>query len=194
MFMKNVKLSSYYGYDNKKKLVTYLVGICVVILVICLVFFIFKTVKDNSPSELTKSYLNNYNKLDKETVSNIKYNYDDKLTSKQEKAYIDAMKRQYEKMHYSIISENIEDNTASIVAEVTVFDYNSCYNSANNYVTKYAYRFSSIEKMVDYKLVKLSKCTDKVTYDITFRYNKNGLEWQRDSLSDDDLRKLDGTF
>ena len=55
MFMKNVKLSSYYGYDNKKKLVTYLVGVCIVILVVCIVFFIFKTVKDNSPSELTKS-------------------------------------------------------------------------------------------------------------------------------------------
>lgn len=188
------KLSSNYGYYDKKKITRNIIIAVVVVVVILVLFLIFKSVKDNSPIELTKSYLENYQELGKEVISNIKYSYKDKLSTKQEKSYIDAMKRQYEKLHFTIISEEVLDKTASIVAEVTIYDYNSCYNKANNYVLNYAYRFQSENKKVDYKLSQIAKCTDKVTYDIEFKYSKSGLGWQMESLSSDDLRKLDGTF
>ncbi len=114
----------------------------VVIVFLVVLYFKIKDNKLNSPAEVTKNYLEKYIKLDKEIISNIKFEYKDNLNDDQKNIYAKAIRRQYEKMGYSILNEEIDNDKAIIKTEVTVFDYNNCWNNAEDYVNIYAYRFS----------------------------------------------------
>ena len=181
---------------NKRKKIIIFISLFLLVLIILSVFIYFKVKKeiDNSPVEVTKKYLDAYNKLGKSVMSNIKYEYEDVLNDKQKSNFAKAMRRQYEKMGYSIIRAEVKEYKAIIKTEVTVFDYNSCWNWATDYVNLYGYRFSDQKKMIDYKINQVSKCKEKVTYDIKFIYIKKDNKWVMNKLEDDDLRKINGTY
>ena len=166
----------------------------VVIVFLVVLYFKIKDNKLNSPAEVTKNYLEKYIKLDKEIISNIKFEYKDNLNDDQKNIFAKAIRRQYEKMGYSILNEEINNDKAIIKTEVTVFDYNNCWNNAEDYVNIYAYRFSDEVKKVDYKLSQMTKCKEKVTYNIKFNFIKKNNKWEMSKLSNDDIRKINGIY
>lgn len=179
---------------NKKYII---LGIFIfLLLVIVGVFCCFKlfVVKTGNPTDIVENYLNDYNKLNNDIISKIKYDFNDKLSNKQEKKYKEIMKKQYQKMFFSILDEHITDSKAVIKVEVTVLNYNYCYNEAANHIIAYSNKFSTEERQIDYKLNKLDTCSERVTYDLTFNLKKVNNKWSMSGLSYNDLKKINGTY
>lgn len=158
---------------------------------VCLRLTVFRVAR---PSEVVENYLNGYNSLEKDITSEIKYEFEDKLDKKQKKKYESIMKKQYQKMFYSILEEEVTDNKAIIKAEVTVTDFNTCYNDADNHIGTHPDKFLTVERQIDYKLNKLDTCSEKVTYPLTFNLRKSVNEWLLDNLTEADLKKIRGTY
>lgn len=180
--------------EQKKKTISLiLIGILVITIVIVVVFyFIFN--KNNSPAYKAEEYLEKYNNLDSEVINKIEYNFSDKLSKKQFNRYKKIMKKQYKKMFYSVVSEEILENEATIKVDVTVINYNNCMNKAIDNVTMLSSTYNTPAKQVDYKLSSLEKCKDKVTYTIDFCFKKDGIKWVMDELSEADIDKINGVF
>lgn len=181
---------------KKKKLLFIWLGIILIIIIGFLIalYFNFKNKIINSPIEVTKKYLDSYNKLDRNVISNIKYDFKDELNENQKNNYTKAIRRQYEKLGYSVIREEIDESKASIKVEVNVYDYNTCWNNASDFINLYSYRFTSDEKKTDYKISQMSKCKEKITHNIIFSFNKKDKKWIMDELKSDDIRKINGTY
>lgn len=181
---------------KKKKTGIVLVIILIVIIVSIVISLGFKMKKDtkNSPVEITKNFMDKFNKLDKDVISNIKYDFKDPLNERQKKEYTKVIRRQYEKLGYSIISDDKSDTEANIKVEVNIFDYNTCWNEAGDYIDLYSYKFANEEKKVDYKISKISKCHEKITHIIMFKYTKKDDKWIMNNLDEDDIRKINGTY
>lgn len=152
-----------------------------------------------SPVSLTNIYMKKYQKLDKKTVSNIKYAFSDELTPTQEEKYQNIIKKQYEKITYQITNKQITESDALITVEFSVYDLASTMEKANNYIEVYSDKFQKngefdTYKAIDYKLKALQEADERVTYSIVFTYYKDKNTWKLIELSDTDLQKLNGTY
>lgn len=184
---------------KKKKIM--LIGIItlVVILLVTLVTILIVKSNNKSPVAQTKEYMNHYQKLDKDIIKNIKYEYTDDLTPTQKEKYIDIMKRQYENIEYDIREEVVNKTDAIITVEFTVYDLSSAMERANSYVEVYSDKFMKGNKFdpykaTDYKLKTLMKYDERVTYSIDFFYYKEKGKWKMTDLGEVDLKKINGTF
>ncbi len=184
--------------NKKKKKKKYIIlGVLVfVMLMVVAVFLVlhFVVFKVASPLELVDNFINDYNTLSESVVSKITYEFDDKLSKKQSNKYTKIMKKQYQKMFYSVLDEQVDDKKAVIKIEVTVSDFNNCYNEAVNHIAIHSEKFSTVERQIDYKLNKLDTCSEKVTYPITLNFRKAGKEWLMDEIDENDLKKIQGLY
>jgi len=182
---------------KRKKMIFVIVLVFVVLLLLSggiFGYFKFREFRENRPEEIVNDFLDKYKKLDKSVMSKISYEYDGTLNDKQKKVYSEAIKRQYERMMYHIVRVDEKDEVATVKVEVTVYDYNSCYNEAVQYVNDYGYRFSDDTAKMDYKLKKLSKCSDRITHEVYFNFTKVDDKWKMSDLNLDDFRKLNGSY
>lgn len=175
----------------------------------------------NSPSDTVKAFLDKYKNQDKEVVSNLDDTISEEYTGEYKDRYKKIMMNQYKNMEYDITDEIVDGNTALVTAEVTVFDYSSAIENANNYLTEHEDEFykdskdetskdekedntenikESADNMIDnakflaYKLGLLEKVSDKKTYTIEFSLTKEKDDWKLDSLTDTDIEKLHGIY
>jgi hypothetical protein len=184
--------------NGKKVKIIGIVILVLLILIAALLLFI-KLKVDNSPKSLTEKYMESYQNLDSTVLDKISYPFSDELSKTQKKKYIEVLKRQYGKMSFEIVDEDITDDDAIINVEFTVYDLAAAYDKATNYIEVYSTKFYengafSTTKAVDYKLASLNNCTDKVTYSVKFYYYKENGKWKMTDLSDSDIKKLDGTY
>lgn len=172
------------------------IGIVIFLILLAVGVFIYLKIAvfGTSPSAVVEEYLNKYNSLDKGVTSKIKYEFEDKLDKKQKKQYESIMKKQYQKMFYSILDEEVVENKAVVKAEVTVSDFNACYNAADSHIATHTEKFPTVERQINYKLNKLETCSEKVTYPITFNLRKSSNEWLLDNLLEADSKKISGTY
>lgn len=177
------------------------IGVIALLAILLVTFVTLLIVKSNnkSPVTLTKEYMNRYQKLDKDLIKNIKYEYNDDLTPTQKEKFEDVMKRQYENMTYEITNEIVNKHDAIITVQFIVYDLSSAMDRANSYVEVYSDKFMKGNKFdpykaTDYKLQTLKKYEEKVTYSIDFAYYKENGKWKMTDLSDVDLKKLNGMY
>ena len=177
----------------------------------------------NTPKEKVKELLDKYKNQDSEIMDTL----DQTISTMYEGEYKDRYKKlivkQYKNMDYKITDEVIEDDTAVVTADITVYDYASAIDSSNYYLSEHQDEFktkSSDEttrdtdqneqltegesvisnntldnnKFLDYKFNELEKVSDKKTYTINFSLIKEDDKWQVESLSDTDMQKLHGLY
>lgn len=185
---------------NKKKKLLFFGGIAFIIgIVIAIILVVSSNVKSNSIEGLTKAYMKKYQTLDKEVVSKIKYEFDDKLTPEQKQKYRSIIENQYEELKYEIVEVKESGVTGEVVIRFTVYDLASAMEQANSYIAVYGDKFKKDGKFdeyaaIDYKLEMLDEVETKVDYTITFNFYKEDGTWTMDEVVESDLKKIRGTF
>ncbi len=171
----------------------------------------------DSPKEKVKAFLDKYKNQDSEVLSDLDETISSEYTGEYKDRYKTLMVNQYKNMDYKITDEVIDGNTAIVTADITVYDYSSALENADDYLTKHEsefYRNSSDEtskeessenkitdnkeidndKFLEYKLGLLEKVSDKKTYTIDFSLTKENDTWKLDSLTDTDIEKIHGIY
>lgn len=185
---------------NKKKKLLFFGGIAFIVgIVIAIILVVSSNVKSNSIEGLTKAYMKKYQTLDKEVVSKIKYEFDDKLTPEQKQKYRSIIENQYEELKYEIVEVKESGVTGEVVIRFTVYDLASAMEQANSYIAVYGDKFKKDGKFdeyaaIDYKLEMLDEVETKVDYTITFNFYKEDGTWTMDEVVESDLKKIRGTF
>ena len=172
----------------------------------------------NSPKDKVKEFLDRYKNQDSEVLSDLDDTISSEYTGDYKERYKTLMINQYKNMEYKITDEVIDGNTALVTADITVYDYSSAIDNANNYLTEHEDEFKKKssdetskedeenndngivddiidnEKFLEYKLGLLEDVSDKKTYTIEFSLTKEDDKWKLDSLTDSDIEKIHGIY
>lgn len=176
-----------------------LIIILLMILLVVLITFISFSKANNNFVNMSKSYMNKYKRLDSSVTDNISYDFSDKLSTSQEKTYINIIKKQYKSMDYEIEEKDATDTSAIVKVKIKVCDLRSTIDKANAYISLHKGEFYDSGKYsdslaVDYKLDMLNNCADNISYSITLNYYKSNGKWVMKDLSENDLKKVRGTY
>ena len=175
---------------------------------------------NNSPKAKVKELLDKYKNQDSSVITNL----DDVIDSEYEGEYKDRYKslilNQYKNLEYKITDEVIDEDTAIVSVDVTVYNYGSGIDAANTYLEEHESEFykkdlsdnniitpnndentpqtsqNTIDynKFLDYKLDLLEEITDRKTYSIDITLTKENNEWVLDKLTDDAIKKIHGLY
>lgn len=90
---------------------------------------------DNTPTKKVENFLDSYKNQDETVLTQLKEMVDsDALMDEDQKnTYTDIMKKQYEDMTYEIKDEVIDGDTATVTAEIEVYDYYKINQDAQTY-------------------------------------------------------------
>lgn len=155
-----------------------------------------------TPKQKVEQFLNKYKTEHTNVINQLKDTIDSAFNNEHYKErYNTLMLNQYKSMEYKIVDEIVEENTAVVEVEVTVLDYGTAINNANEYLENHQSEFNDEkekfddDKFQDYKLSLMEKVKDTTNYKIEFNLTKNDEgEWEIDNLSDKDLEKLHGIY
>lgn len=154
------------------------------------------------PKSEVEKFLNKYKNNDTVVVNELnEYLNTQELDEDELKDYREIYLRQYSNMDYKIKDEKIDGNKATVTVEVSVFDYYKANKDAGDYFTANQADFVDDDGDVDfgkyftYKIKKLLDTTDKVTYTLDIKLDKNDNgDWEIESLTEEQLTKLHGTY
>lgn len=156
----------------------------------------------NTPSKKVEDFLGKYQKLDNDVLTQLDLTVDSDadMSDEQKKDYKALMEKQYQNLSYKITDEKIDDDTATVDAEIEVYDYQANINKSKAYFDEHKDEFvtkdddTGIKKYFDYKIKELKDVTDKTTYTITFNLNKEDGEWKLQDITDVDRQKIHGLY
>ena len=154
----------------------------------------------NTPTSATERLLSKYNMNDQEIIVELDdYVNESSLTEEQSKKYKDIYLKQFKDMKYEIKEEKIDGNTATVTAQITVYDYYNAEKDANDYLANNADEFKSNDTydeslFTDYKLKKLEEVNETVDYTIDFSLTKIDNEWVLNDLTKEQLEKIHGVY
>lgn len=157
----------------------------------------------NTPKERVRELLDKYKNQDTNIVSKLDDVISTEYTGNYKERYKELMLNQYKNMEYDITDEIIDGNTAIVTVDITVYNYGSTIENANEYLRNHEeefYRENSEtkevdrEKFMEYKLNLLEGTNDRKTYTLEFTLTKENDEWKLDNLSNENISKLHGIF
>lgn len=157
---------------------------------------------DNTPTKKVEEYLNNYQTLNSNVLSEIDslVNQEEMFDEDQQTTYRDIMKKHYQDLTYTIKEETVNGDKATVEAEIEVTDYTKALKEAESYKTTNESEFFNDEGVFDetlfntYKLDLLKKSEDRVKYTIYFSLTKSGDEWILDDLTETEQEKILGIY
>ena len=157
---------------------------------------------DNTPTKQVETYLNNYQILNSNVLSELDSIVNDELAfdENQKTEYRDILKKHYQDLTYKIKEETINGDKATVEAEIEVNDYTKALKSAEAYKTTNSSEFMdennefSESKFNDYKLGLLKDSNERVKYTIYFSLTKSGDKWQLDELNETEQDKILGIY
>ena len=171
--------------------------------VACLLLLIIVTgcTLGNTPTSKVEELLKRYNS----NADVVKTELGDYLSSlnldeENQKGYEGVYLRQYSDMTYQIKDETIDGNTATVTVQVKVYDYYTAEQDINSYVSSHQNEFYgddniySSEKALKYRIDELKKVSDKVEYTLDFTLTKVNNVWTVDTLTNEQLEKIHGTY
>ena len=155
----------------------------------------------NNNKDKVKEFFDKYQKLDNEVLMDLEYIIESKNLNETEKnLYRENMRRQYKNLKYKIKNEEINDDNASIIVEIEVYDYGKAIKKASEYFIKNQDFFINENNMVDeskyidYKLNEMKKTNDKIKYDIEFFFYKKNKIWSMNAIKETDIEKIHGIY
>ena len=155
----------------------------------------------NTPTRRVEEYLGKYQILDSTVLTeldNVVDNSDYSDDYKEE--YKELMIKQYQNLSYKIKNEQTDGDTATVIVELEVFDYNNALSEAEDYIDEHESEFvddedeTRDEKIEHYKINAMKEVTDKASYTINFSLIKDNKKWVLEKISDSDLEKINGLY
>ena len=101
---------------------------------------------------------------------------------------------------YKIKNEQTNGDTANVIVEIEVFDYNNALSEADDYIDEHESEFvddedeTRKEKIDHYKINAMKEVTDKASYTINFSLVKDNKKWVLEKINDSDLEKIHGLY
>lgn len=156
---------------------------------------------DNTPTKKVEALLNKYQMLDIDVLNDLDNVVDKQIdfSNKQRDEYKDIIKRNYQKLTYTIKDELVDGDTAEVETEIEVIDHTKIVSEANAYLRDNPNKFLTDNKydnnlFIDYKLKKLKEAKEKVKYTLVFKLTKVEDEWKIDSLTEEMRDKINGIY
>ncbi len=174
----------------------------VVAIIVALLLLVGCTNTMNTPSKKVEDFLEKYQKMDDDVLTQLDVivDNDSEMDDDQKEEYKALMEKQYQNLSYKITDEKVEDDTATVDAEIEVYDYQTTTVKAKEYFDEHKDEFvtdedeEGIKKYTDYRIKELKDVTDKITYTITFNLTKEDDEWKLQDITDTDRQKLHGLY
>ncbi len=172
------------------------------VLVIFLFIFLLSACSlTNSPTAKVKSFLNGYNSLNDDVTADLETKVEaENLSDENKKAYLDVLKRQYKDMKYEIKDEEIDGDKATVRVKVTVYDLYKVDKDSVNYMNNNSNEFMDDTGVYSeglfnkYRIDKMFKTNEKVSYEIDFYLNKTNDEWVIEAPDRISLEKIHGLY
>ena len=157
---------------------------------------------DNTPTKKVETYLNNYQTLDSNVLSEIDsiVSNEQLFTDDQRTTYRDILKKHYQDLTYTIKEETVNGDKATVETEIEVNDYTKAMQQAQQYrATNPSDLLDSTgnideSKYSDYRLSLLEDNKERVKYTIYFSLTKVNDEWTLDKLTETEQEKLLGIY
>lgn len=153
-----------------------------------------------TPSEKTEDFLNKYIKSDEKIMKELDtYINKQDLTDKQKERYKTIIKDEYSNILYDIKNETIDGEKATVEVSIKLKDLHKPNKEAESYLKEHATEFYTGEiydpaKFVDYKLERMEKSSDTISYTIYINLNKVDDVWTIEDLDDATLEKIHGIY
>ena len=155
----------------------------------------------NTPTRRVEEYLGKYQILDSTVLTELDNVVDNSDYSKDYKEeYKELMIKQYQNLSYKIKNEQTNGDTANVIVEIEVFDYNNALSEADDYIDEHESEFvddedeTRKEKIDHYKINAMKEVTDKASYTINFSLVKDNKKWVLEKINDSDLEKIHGLY
>ena len=157
---------------------------------------------DNTPTKKVEEYLNNYQTLDSNVLSELDsiIEHEEMFNDDQKTTYRDILKKHYQDLVYKIKEETVNGDKATVEVEIEVNDYTKVLNESENYRTTNESEFLDEDnlfdesKFNDYKLDLLKSNKERVKYTIYFSLTKTDDEWVLDNLTQTEQEKILGIY
>lgn len=157
---------------------------------------------DNTPTKRVEGYLNNYQTLDSNVLSEIDsiVNNEQLTDQDQQVTYRDILKKHYQDLTYTIKEETVNGDKATVEVEIEVNDYTKALKEAETYRTTNESEFYDDEGIFDevkfneYKFNLLKDNDERVKYTIYFSLTKTDGNWILDDLTDTEEQKILGIY
>ena len=158
---------------------------------------------DNTPTKKVEAYLNNYQSLTKDVLSDLDLvvEKEETFTDEQKDKYKDVMKNNFQDLTYVIKEETVNGDAATVEVEINVTDFYKVNKASDSYLVEHEEDFKDESgnydenKFIDYKLEQMSNTNDKVKYTIYFNVTKNDDgKWELEDIDEFDEEKILGLY
>ena len=167
----------------------------IIILVISLILVTGCDDMMNTPTRRVEEYLGKYQILDSSVLTELDDVFDNSdYSEKYKEEYKELMIKQYQNLSYKIKNEQTNGDTANVIVEIEVFDYNNAIDEANDYIDEHESEFQNKEDIDHYKINAIKNVTDKASYTINFSLVKDNKKWVLEKINDSDLEKIHGLY
>ncbi len=167
----------------------------IIILVISLILVTGCDDMMNTPTRRVEEYLGKYQILDSSVLTELDDVFDNSdYSEKYKEEYKELMIKQYQNLSYKIKNEQTNGDTANVIVEIEVFDYNNAIDEANDYIDEHESEFQNKEDIDHYKINAIKNVTDKASYTINFSLVKDNKKWVLEKINDNDLEKIHGLY
>ena len=167
----------------------------IIILVISLILVTGCDDMMNTPTRRVEEYLGKYQILDSSVLTELDDVFDNSdYSEKYKEEYKELMIKQYQNLSYKIKNEQTNGDTANVIVEIEVFDYNNAIDEANDYIDEHESEFKNKEDIDHYKINAIKNVTDKASYTINFSLVKDNKKWVLEKINDNDLEKIHGLY
>lgn len=155
----------------------------------------------NTPTKRTEEYLSKYVSLDKDVVSDVDLMVEtENLGDDNSKTYKKVIERQLKDMEYEIVSEEVDGDTATVTAKITVYDLYKVKTDANTYYRENPTEFYDDNNVLDddkynkYSLDNMLKTKNTVDYTIEIDLKKVNDTWTVEDIDNTTKEKIYGLY
>ena len=156
----------------------------------------------NSPTKVVEKFLNKYQTVDEEIVTQLDETLtkENTLNDELKEAYKEIMKNQYQNLYYTIKDERIDGNHATVTVEIEVYNYSKSIKDADDYLIGNEKEFLNDEGNIDnskfmtYKLKQMKNTKDKIKYTLDFNLTKINEKWVLDDIDEITRQKIHGIY
>ena len=162
----------------------------------------FGTNMDNTPTKQVEKYLNNYQTLNSNVLSELDSIVDQEIlfSESQKNDYRGILKKHYQDLTYTVKEETVNGDKATVEVEIEVNDYSKVLKESESYKSTNQSEFNDESnnfdesKFIDYRLNLLKNSKERVKYTLYFSLTKTQDDWSLDSLTQSEQEKLLGIY
>lgn len=159
----------------------------------------------STPRERVEEWMMNYQQREEGVVNElVDWLMDQDLEDEERTNYQSVLEKQYQNLSYEILSEEIDGNMATVVAEIEVLDYHTSMSNSRDYFLNHQEEFletpvtedeiDNQKELKSYQIEELGRVEDTTKYQITFELIQVNNDWQIKDVDTSTFLKMYGLY